>query len=160
MELFTLDPGLVIWTWITFGILFFILWKFVLPSLMGSIKNREDMIARSVDDAEEIQKRLEGIKKEQAAIIEKARAQADKILSETRKESEVLRMKLLKKAEKEAAAVVAQARIRAAEEREVLLQSLQTELADFVCDASEKIVGTSFTSEKDHVLAEELAKTL
>ncbi len=160
MALFTLDPGLVIWTWIAFAVLFFVLWKFVLPPLLASIREREEKIAGSVDNAEEIQKRLEGIKKEQEEILKEARGQADKVLRETRKKSEVLRQELLKKAEKEAEEIVSLARIRAAEEREALLQSLQAELADFVCDASEKIIGSSFTAKKDHLFARELAEKL
>lgn len=160
MELFTLDPGLAIWTWIAFGILFSILWKFVYPSLMENIKNRENLIAKSIDDAAEIEKRLEGIKKEQSEIIKKARAEADGTLRKTRKEAKVLKQKLLGKAEEEASEIVVRARDRMAEEREALLQSLREELADFVCDTSEKIIGRSFTSEKDQEWARELAKTL
>ena len=160
MELFTLDPGLAIWTWIAFGILFLILWKFVFPALLDNIKNREHLIAQSVDDATEIQKRLERINTEHAGILKKARKEADDILRNTRKEAEVLKKKLLEKAELETEEIIAQAREKIAAEREALLQSLQEELADFVCDTSERIIGTSFTSEKDREWARELAKTL
>lgn len=160
MELFAIEPGLAIWTWLSFGLLFFILWKFLLPSLLKSIRDREKTIAGAVDNAREIQERLDEIKKEEAEILEKARTQADEILSDTRKEAEVLESRLLAKAEEEAEAIVSQAKIKAAEEREVLLQALQEELADFVCDASEKVTGVSFTSEKDRKMVKEMAQTL
>ena len=108
MELFKLDPGLAIWTWIAFGILFFILWKFAFPVLIGNIKEREKLIAKSVDDADEIEKRLKEINIEYAEIIKKARTEADGILLETRKESDLLKRKLLLKAEEEAADIVIQ----------------------------------------------------
>lgn len=160
MELFALDPGLAIWTWIAFGILFFILWKFAFPALIGNIKDRENMIAKSVDEADEIKKRLEDINTEYAEIIKKARTEADGILLEVRKESEILKKKLLDKAEKEAEIVISYAKERMEEERESLLISLQGEIADFVCDTSEKVVGSSFTSDKDREWVMELADTL
>ncbi|RKX92691.1 MAG: ATP synthase F0 subunit B [Spirochaetes bacterium] len=160
MELFEIEPGLAIWTWLSFGLLFFILWKFLLPSLLKSIKDREKTIAGAVDNAEEIQKRLDEIKKEESKIIDKARAQADKILGDTRKEADVLKSRLIAKAEEEAEAIVSRAKLKAAEEREVLLQALQEELADFVCEASEKVTGVSFTSEKDRRMVKEMARTL
>ncbi len=160
MELFAIEPGLAVWTWISFGLLFFILWKYVLPPIVKGLKEREKSIAGAVDNAREIEERLEGIKKEEAAILDKARAQADKMLGDTRKEADLLKKRLVEKAEEEASAIVAKARIRAAEEREVLLQALQEELADFVCETSEKVTGVSFTSDKDRKMVRELAKEL
>ena len=160
MELFKLDPGLAIWTWIAFGILFFILWKFAFPVLIGNIKEREKLIAKSVDDADEIEKRLKEINIEYAEIIKKARTEADGILLETRKESDLLKRKLLLKAEEEAADIVIQIKDKMSKEREALLLALQGEIADFVCNTSAHIVETSFTSEKDHDWAMELVKTL
>ncbi len=160
MELFTLDPGLAIWTWISFGILFFILWKYLLPPLMGSIKKRELFIAESVDNADEIKKRLLEIRAEQSDILEKAKQEADRIITNSRKDAETVKKKLLLDAEKEAETVVSQAKIRAAEEREILMQTIQKEIGIFVCEASEKIIGTSFTGEKERILAEKMAESL
>ncbi len=160
MELFTLDPGLAIWTWISFGILFAILWKFVFPPLMKNLKSREQVIAKSVDDAAAIEKRLHEIEEERKEILKKADSEADRILRQTRKDAEVLKNQLLKHAEKEADRVIVLARNKAAAEREALLEALQEELADFVCDASEKVIGKSFISEKERQWTRELVKEL
>lgn len=160
MELFKLDPGLIIWTWIAFGALLFILGKFVFPSLLNNIKSREKLIAQSVDEADSIHKRLEDINVEYAEVIKKAHTKADAILLQTRKDAEVLKSTLLEKAEKEAADIVTRARLKTAEERDMMLRSLEKELADFVCSTAEQVVGRSFTSSKDHELARELVQTL
>jgi len=160
MELFKIEPGLAIWTWVAFGVLFFILWKFLFPSLMKNIKDREKMIAKSVDSAVEIENRLTGIKEEYEETMKRARAEADNILLETRKDADGLKQKLLKKAEDEGAALISQAKERTLEERSIMLQSFQSEIADFVCDVSEKVVNTSFTAENDRQLVMELLKKL
>ena len=160
MELFTLDPGLVIWTWISFGILFFILSKFVFPPLMENLRNREKTIAKSIDDAAAIKKRLEEIESERGELIKKAHTEADEILLQTRSDAEDLKKRLLEKAEKEADEVLRQARKKAAAEREALIQGIQDELADFVCDASEKVIGTAFITDKEREFTRELVKEL
>ncbi len=160
MELFKLDPGLAIWTWIAFGALLFILWKFVLPPMMENLKNRERTIAKSVDDAAAIEKRLVEIEEERKDVLKKAGVEADKIIHQTRMDADVLKKKLIEKAEEEAANVITLARNKAAAEREALLQALQEDLADFVCDTSEKVIGTSFISEKERQWTRELAKKL
>jgi F-type H+-transporting ATPase subunit b len=160
MELFNIDPGLAIWTWISFGILFFILWKFVFPPLMKNLKNREETIAQSVDKAARIEERLSDIEKEHAQILKRSQFEADEILRKTRAEAEGVRQKLLEKAENEALEILDQAKLKIAEERESAIASLRTQIAEFVCDASEKVIGKSFTDQNDREWARELVKRI
>ena len=47
-----LDPGLFIWTIITFLILLFVLAKFAWKPLLAALESRESTIKSSLDDAE------------------------------------------------------------------------------------------------------------
>ena len=160
MELFKLEPGLALWTWISFGILFFILWKFILPVMLKNIQNREDYISSGIENAEKIETRLQEINSERESVLKKASDEADEILHRTRAEAEELRLKLNRQAEEEAAGILAQARKAAAAEREAALQALQDELADFICDASEKVVGMKFVTDKERDWTRETVKSL
>ena len=160
MDLFKLEPGLAIWTWITFGILFFILWKLVLPIILGNIQKREETIASAVDNAEKIESRLNEVKSEREQIISAANKQADEILHRTRQESEELRLQLLKNAEQEAEAVIVRARAAAEEERAAALLQLQQELADFICEVSDRVVGFAVVGDKERRLTKESIKSL
>lgn len=160
MDLFKIDPGLAIWTWITFGILFFLLSKFVFPSLIKNLKQREMTIADSIDNAARIEKQLSNIEKEHKAIIQRSRQEADEMLRKTRKEAEQIRMSIIEKAEKEAQTILDQARQKIAEERITALQSVRSELADFICDTAEKVVGHSFLAAEDKEWTRELVKKI
>lgn len=160
MELFKLEPGLAIWTWIAFGILFFLLWKFVIPALLGSIEKREEYIASSVDKAEMIDRRLKEIEEERSEILANAGKEADAFLLKTRGEAEVLRKSLVNRAEEEAAEILARARTEADREREAIIRALREDLTDFVCDASEKVAGSAFITERERELSRELVKAL
>jgi F-type H+-transporting ATPase subunit b len=160
MDLFKLDPGLGIWTWIIFGVLFFLLWKYAFPPLIRSIRDREESIARSVDNAARIERRLAEIKQEHVEMVKTARAEADEILRRTREEAEAVRKRLLEKAETEARGVLERVRGEIAEERAAAVEGLRQEVAGVVLEASEKLIGHSFGSRADREWAEELAERL
>ena len=160
MELFKIDPGLAIWTWIVFGITFMILWKFAFPHILNNIKNREETIAEAINKASLIEKRLSDIEKEQSEMIKESKAQCNEILRQTRLQAEILRKDLLEKAEQSAQDVLDQAKMKIDEERIAVIQSIKMDVADFVCDVSEKVIGRSFVSKNDREWVNELVETL
>ncbi|MBU1087926.1 MAG: F0F1 ATP synthase subunit B [Candidatus Omnitrophica bacterium] len=160
MDLFKIDPGLAIWTWIVFGITLTILGKFAFPALLSNIKIREKTIAQAINNAVQIEKRLSAIEQEQAEAIKASKAQASEILRQTRNQAENIRKELLEKAEEEAQDILAQTKIKIAEERVAVIQSIKSEIADFVCDASEKVIGKSFVSKDDRDWVKELVEIL
>ncbi|MDC7127249.1 MAG: ATP synthase F0 subunit B [Spirochaetales bacterium] len=160
MDLFKLEPGLAIWTWITFGILFFILARYVIPAILKNLQEREDYIHSSVDKTAEVEKRLKDMESERDEILKKAEVKADEMLLRIRQEGEELRQKLAKQAEKEASEILNQARIQAEQERGAMLESLKGELADIICSATEEVVGMTVVGEKEREISRELVNKL
>ena len=54
-----LDPGLFVWTILTFLLLVFVLAKFAWKPLLKMLQDREDMIRSSLEDAEKAKSELE-----------------------------------------------------------------------------------------------------
>jgi F-type H+-transporting ATPase subunit b len=160
MDLFKLDPGLAIWTWIVFGITLTILGKFAFPIILNNIKTREKTIAQAINNAAQIEKRLSAIEQEQAEAIKAAKVQASEILRQTREQAEILRKDLLAKAEEDAQDILAQAKIKINEERAAMIELIRLDIADFVCDASEKVIGKSFIAKQDREWVKELVEIL
>ena len=160
MNLFKIEPGLFIWTWITFGLLLLLLYKFVFPALIAGIKQREKKIADSMDQAEAIEKRLSEIDVEYRNAIEDAKKEADSILRSVREEANILQKKLAAKADKEASGILEEARIKIEEERIGMLNSMRSEIAEFICSASGKLVDKSFTDKEELEWAEKLVDEL
>jgi F-type H+-transporting ATPase subunit b len=107
------DPTELIIGLITFAIIFFALWKLVLPRLSSMLETRTDQIEGGLKRAEEAQK-------EANELREKYRAQ----LAEARHEAARLR----EQAKEEAAQIVAQGRTEGAAERERLIASANTQI--------------------------------
>ena len=53
MNLFLPDAGLVVWMLIAFSLVFFVLAKFAWPTILSSIKEREEHIADSLKKADD-----------------------------------------------------------------------------------------------------------
>src|SRR2546425_9802529 len=49
---FTINPGLIIWTLVVFGILLVLLWRFAFPAVLKSGEERERRIQKQLEDAQ------------------------------------------------------------------------------------------------------------
>ncbi len=160
MDLFKIDPGLALWTWIVFGMTFAILWKYAFPQILNNIKTREAAIAKAVNNAAQIEQRLSAMEEEHAKVIKASKAQGNDILRQIREQAETLRKDLIQKAEDEAHTILVEAKIKIEDERAAMIQSIKGEIADFVCQTSEKVIGKSFVSGADRDWINELVETL
>src|SRR5438552_12244967 len=92
------DPGLFIWTIITFLGLLFALKKLAWGPLLAALESRQSDIRKSLDDAQEARQELERLNQESAQILTKARAEADEIIVRSRADAERLREDMKHKA--------------------------------------------------------------
>ena len=78
------DPGLFIWTILTFLVLLFLLAKFAWRPLLAALESRQEDIRKSLDDADRAKRELEQVQEESNRIVTKARANADAIIASSR----------------------------------------------------------------------------
>ena len=71
------DPGLFIWTIVTFLVLLTLLAKFAWRPLLQALDTRQESIRKSLDDARQAKQDLERLREE---MKQKARAEADTIV--------------------------------------------------------------------------------
>ena len=69
------DPGLFIWTILTFLVLLALLGKFAWRPLLAALEAREATIRKSLDDAEKTRQELERVQQESRQIVLQARAE-------------------------------------------------------------------------------------
>ena len=67
------DPGLFIWTIVTFLVLLTLLAKFAWGPLLQALDIRQQAIRKALDDAQQAQQELDRLEQESAQIIRKAR---------------------------------------------------------------------------------------
>jgi F-type H+-transporting ATPase subunit b len=100
MALLRLDPGLIIWLWITFGVLLLILRFTVWDKITGALDKRSQKIATDLDAARlagekagsvlaEYEQKIREGREEAARIIEAGRAEASRLREDILRASQV-----------------------------------------------------------------------
>jgi F-type H+-transporting ATPase subunit b len=154
------DPGLYVWTIITFLVLLVVFNKLAWQPLKQVLKTREELIRKSLDDAQKAKQELERLHVESQRILTEARVHADKILSETRSDANRLRDELKQKAQSEAAGIVKNAERQIEMETARALQQIRTEAVDLSVALASKLLQRNLTKEDNERLIEETFKQI
>src|SRR3954464_10099734 len=125
-----INPGLTIWTWIIFAILFILLGKTVWKPMLASLRNREQAIADSLSKAEQARADAERMIAENKLERVKAEEEIQKSLREGREYAERMRQDLVKKAHDESQRMLEQARGEIQRDTQAALITLRNQAAD------------------------------
>jgi F-type H+-transporting ATPase subunit b len=134
------DPGLFIWTIVTFLVLLTLLAKFAWGPLLAALESRQALIRKSLDDAAQAKSELERLNVEAAAIVQKARLDADGIIAQSRVDGDRLREELRQKARAEADNIVKNAERQIQLETSRALEQLRHEAVDLSVMIASKIL--------------------
>ena len=154
------DPGLYIWTIVTFLILLWLLAKFAWRPLLAALEGRQEMIRKSLDDAQQAKRELERLNAESRKILNEARVQAESILSQTRTDASRLRDELKQKAQTEAAGVIKNAERQIEMETVRAVQQIRNEAVDISIAIASKLLERNVTREDNERLIEETFKQI
>ena len=152
------DPGLFIWTILTFLVLLALLTRFAWRPLLEALESRQEMIRKSLDNARQGKEDLERLHQESAQIIRKARADAEAIVSQSRSDADRLREEMKQKARAEAAGLVRNAERQIQLETERALQQIRHEAVDLSVMIASKIIQRNLSKQDNERLIEEALK--
>src|SRR5687768_10000650 len=154
------DPGLFIWTILTFLVLLTLLAKFAWRPLLQSLEARQETIRKSLADAEKARLELERLNQESAQIIRQARVEAESIIGASRADAERLRTELREKARAEADGIIKNAERQIQLETARAVQEIRREAADISVAIASKLIQRNLTKEDNEKLIEEALRQL
>ena len=154
------DPGLFIWTILTFLILVSLLTKFAWRPLLQALDRRQNLIKDSLDKADQARAELERINGEAAKILESARVEADAIVSKGRLAGERLREELKEYAREESATLVKNAERQIELETAKALQQIKQETVDLSLLIASKVIGRNLSKDDNERLIEDALKQI
>jgi F-type H+-transporting ATPase subunit b len=149
------DPGLFIWTIVTFLVLLTLLAKFAWTPLLQALESRQTLIRKSLDDAQQATRELERLSLESAQIINRARADAEAIVSQSRSDGDRLREEIKQKARAEADHIVKNAERQIQLETSRALEQIRREAADLSVMIASKIIQRNLSKEDNERLIDE-----
>ena len=147
--MFQAEPGLMIWTVISFVILLILLWKVAYKPITGALKKREETIRNTLEEAKKNRESAEALVEKYEAQIAQARDEAQKILAEGKSLGENVRKEIIQKAHEEANQIVKRAQEEIEFQKEKALMELKEKIADLTIMAASKVVAKSL-DKKDH----------
>src|SRR5216684_3225288 len=146
------DPGLFIWTIVTFLVLLGLLAKFAWRPLLAALESRQQSIRKALDDAQQATQELERLHQESAQIIRQARVEADAIITQSRADAGRLREEMRQKAKGEAEGIVRNAERQIQLETTRALQLIRTEAVELSVTIASKLLQKNVTKEDNEQL--------
>ena len=152
------DPGLFIWTIVTFLVLLALLAKFAWKPLLQALESREETIRKSLDDAQQARQELERLNQESAQMIAKARLEADAIVARSRTDAERLKEDMRQEARAESATIVKNAERQIQLETGRALEQIRHEAVDLSIAIASKVIGRNLSKDDNERLIEDALK--
>ena len=152
------DPGLFIWTIVTFLVLLTLLAKFAWTPLLEALETRQNAIRKSLDDAQQAKVELERLNAESAQVIQRARVDAEAIVTQSRADGERLREEIRAKARTEADHIVKNAERQIQLETSRALEQIRREAVDLSVMIASKIIQRNLSTADNEKLIDEALK--
>ena len=137
-----LEPnfGLVFWTIVNFLILVFLLAKFAWKPIIKTLDEREKKIKDDISSAQLARDEAQKIKQEMEAKLEDISKQSIQKLKEAQSIAEGEKHKILDEANKQAGAMLEQAKAEIDAQTQKAIETLKTQMADTTLLALKKII--------------------
>lgn len=155
-----INPGLIIWTMITFVLLVVVLGKFAWKPILQALQTREQEIADALKKAEEAKKDAERMMQENKTAMEKASNETARLIAEGRAMAEQLKGDIVAKANESAKKMLDQAKEEIVREKESAMAQLRNEVAELSITVAEKILDESLDGAKQKKMVDKVLQQL
>ncbi|MFC0530889.1 F0F1 ATP synthase subunit B [Phytohabitans kaempferiae] len=132
---------------VAFGVLLFLLVKFVFPRMEAMYQARVEAIEGGIKRAEAAQAEANQLLEQYKAQLAEARTDAARIRDDARADAEGIRQDVLAKAREESDRIIAAGKEQLAAERATIVRELRAEVGTLAVDLASKIVGESLADE-------------
>lgn len=140
---------------VNFGIILFVLWKWVFGPVTKGLSDRTKKIEDSLTDAQKIAEERETFDSWKNGEVGKVRTEAAGILTQAKVDAEKLKQATLDQTKDEQAKLIASAQTKLEQEKQAMLASVKGELAELVVAATENLLKQKLDPKKDTALVEE-----
>jgi F-type H+-transporting ATPase subunit b len=155
-----LNPGLSLWTAITFLVLIVVLSKVAWGPIVKMLDERERTIRDAIEQAKKERAEAERMLAEQKESLQKAQREAAELAKRSQGEVEKLRQELTARARKEADELVVSARAQIQEEKSKALGELRGQVADMAIEVAKKLIPRAVDEKTHRALVDEFVKGL
>lgn len=142
-SLLRVEPGLLLWTIISFVILLLILWKTAWRPIIDVLDSRAEKVRSDIENAEYNRIESEKLLSEHKELIDQAKSESEKIIAEGKSFAEKMKNDILKDAKEEANEVLEKAKREIEIARENAFSEIKEEIIDISTEIASKIIAKS-----------------
>lgn len=155
-----LEPGMIVWTWITFILVLVLLSKLALKPILNAVDKREQSIRDDLKAAQQQRDEAQALLDQHKKMMADAESEARKLFQDSKSLAEKARQELLDKAQQESKQVLEKAKLEIEQQKNSALASLKAEVADLAVGAAEKILLVNLDADRQRAVVDEYLKTM
>lgn len=160
LKSFGIEWEILIWQVVNFGVLFWILSRFLYKPLKKVIHDREKKIAASLHEADQLKKKSKEMEGEFKRQMSDQRKEIEEMHEKARKANEQLRKELRAQAEGEAKRIIEEARAAADEDKKEIMASVEDEVKRLAVALAGKVLEKEIDETKEMELMTEAVDML
>ncbi len=157
---FKADPGLVLWTWVVFGLTLLVLYKFAWKPILKVLDERETRITKSIQTAEQTEAAAAAAAEERERVLSEAHASAAELITNTRTIAANLKVQLEQKTKASLKTMTAKAEAAIRSERAQAELELKTYSVQLAMDIAAKLLAEQVDVKQNEALAQKFLKEL
>ena len=154
------DPGIFLWTIVTFFIVLIILKAKAWGPLMDALDKREAEIKNSLAAAEKAKKEADAVSQEYDELVKKAQIEAQRIVSEGKSAGERVKVEIEKHAKLKADEMLLKAKEQIEAEKEKAVKEIKSVIVDLSISAASKVIEKNLDNQDNQRLIEATLKDI
>jgi F-type H+-transporting ATPase subunit b len=140
MDLLLPSIGLLFWTLVAFGLVYFILRKFAWKIIIKSLIEREQGIAESLESAKKLKAEMALMKSENESLMAQAREERSQMLKEAKETKDKVISEAKEQAKLEASKIITDAHAAIQIEKLAAITDVKNQIGKMVIEISEKVL--------------------
>ena len=149
------DPGIFLWTIVTFLIVLLILKVKAWGPLVEALKNREEQVENSLKAAEKAIEEAEKVSSDYEQSIKDAQVKSQKIILDSKKAAEKVKAEIEKTTAAKAESMIENAKEQINSEKDNAIKDIRDIAIDLSIDIASKVIEKNIDSEENRRLIEE-----
>jgi len=158
IETFHIDVKLLFAQIVNFGIVFAVLYYFVLKPVLKVMNERTSKIEKSLSDAERIEKELKKTEVDRKDVLARAKKEANDIMEKTAAMAEEKKKEMIIRAREEIGVIINKEKEKMQLEKEITLKEIRKEIGELVVLAVEKVLDKKVDAKEDKELIDKMVK--
>ena len=154
------EPGLMIWTVVTFVVTFLALRLIAWKPILGALDERESRIRDSLERAEQAKAQAEQAIAENQANMEASLRRSQELVAEAQQQADRVRTQAREEARAEAKRIVEEGRRQLEVERRAVVTELRQEAAGLAISAAEQLLRKNLGQQENRQLVEDFLERL